>query len=132
MDNIPAKFLRDGKDAIASPLMYIINLSLTTGTVLKDLKVAKVIPLHKKNSHSDTGNYRPLYILCIFSKILEKVVYSQLEFYLINNILLYEYINQVSVAFSLQTPVYVKLNLDKDLYGPTGIDLLDLQKVFDM
>ena len=43
------------------------------------MKSAKVIPLHKGGSKTDPNNYRPISLLPIFSKVLEKAVYSQLS-----------------------------------------------------
>ena len=68
LDNIPARFLRDGASIIANPLTHIINLSISTGTIPEDMKSARVVPLHKKNSKTDTGNYRPVSILSCISK----------------------------------------------------------------
>ena len=81
-DNIPARFLRDGASVLKIPVTYIVNLSINTSTVPSDLKQAKVIPLFKKNNKADVGNYRPVSILSIVSKVLEKSVYVQLEKYL--------------------------------------------------
>ena len=35
----------------------------------------------KKQSKTEPGNYRPVYILSVTSKILERIVYNQLEHY---------------------------------------------------
>lgn len=48
-------------------------------------KIARVKPLYKKNSNLDVGNYRPVSILSIVSKILERSIYVQLESYLVEN-----------------------------------------------
>jgi hypothetical protein len=58
-----------------------INLSISSGVVPEDMKVARVCPIFKKNSRLDVVNYRPISILIIISKILEKTVYLQLEKY---------------------------------------------------
>ena len=63
LDNIPAWFVKDGSKCIAYPLAHIFNLSL-------NLKSARVTPLHKKNSKTEAGNYRPVSVLCIISKVL--------------------------------------------------------------
>ena len=42
------------------------------------LKVAKVVPLYKKKCKQNIDNYRPVAILSVFSKLLEKVMYSRL------------------------------------------------------
>ena len=51
----------------------IVNLSITSGTVPDDMKVARVKPLYKKNSSLEAGNYRPVSILSVVSKILESL-----------------------------------------------------------
>ena len=81
-DNIPGKFLKEGADQIYKPLSHVINLSLRTSEVPSIMKLAKVTPLFKKNSRLEVGNYRPVSILTITSKILEKCVYDQIEKYL--------------------------------------------------
>ena len=66
--------------------------------------VLKKIPLSmlernsfiRRNSKLEVGNYRPVSILSIFSKILEIPVYTQLETYLVKKNTLCMYINQVS------------------------------------
>ena len=70
-------------NSIALPLSHIINLSILTGIVPNDLKIAKVVPIYKIKGNNadqkqDPSNYRPISLLPIFSKILEKVIYQQL------------------------------------------------------
>ena len=50
----------------------IINLSFKTGVFPDIWKVAKVIPLHKGGSTDDLNNIRPISLLSIFDKIIEK------------------------------------------------------------
>ena len=65
-------------------------MSIDTNSVPDEMKFAKVKPLFKKGSRLDAGNYRPVSILPIVSKILERAVYNQLVGYLDKNNLLYE------------------------------------------
>ena len=51
--------------------MDIFNASLETGTFLEQLKIAKVIPIHKKGNTRNINNYRPIALLSVFSKLLE-------------------------------------------------------------
>ena len=78
LDNIPARFLRDSAEQIAPCLTHIVNLSLEQGIFPRDMIHAKVIPLYKKGIKSDPGNYRPVSILSITSKTLERVVHRQI------------------------------------------------------
>jgi hypothetical protein len=51
---------------------------METGTFPEALKQAKVIPLYKGGARSDAGNWRPISILPLLSKILEEVVHHRL------------------------------------------------------
>ena len=51
-------------------------------TVPDRFKEARVIPLFKKGSKLDPGNYRPVSILSVLSKVLERAVHTQLGEYL--------------------------------------------------
>ena len=56
--------------------------SLQSGRVPDDWKAARVIPLFKKGKAEDIDNYRPISILRVLSKILERDVHRQLYHYL--------------------------------------------------
>ena len=58
--------------------MQSINLSLFPS----DCKIAKIKPLFKKGSNTDTKNYRPVSIFPIISKIIERVVKKQIQCFL--------------------------------------------------
>ena len=78
-DKISGKFLRDAAEGISSPLTYIINLSLKSATAPDDFKLARVLPIYKKGNRNYEGNYRPVSILPVASKVLEKIVYNQMH-----------------------------------------------------
>ena len=63
---------------IAPPLTYIIRLSLTTSTVLTDWKKAKVSPIYKSRLATERENYRPISVLPIVSKLMEREIHRQL------------------------------------------------------
>ena len=63
---IPINLSKILSDLIAKPLCTIINESISTGIFSDDLKLAKVIPLHKKGSADDPTNYRPLFSVINF------------------------------------------------------------------
>ena len=82
LDEIPSLFLRDGADLLVTPISHIINSSIFTERVPLGFKQARVAPLYKKGSRLDAGNYRPVSVLCVLSKILERAVHGQLSEYL--------------------------------------------------
>ena len=68
----------------------MINQSQCTGIFSDKLKIAKVIPLYKKDDNKSFGNYRPISLLSPISKMFEWVAFNQLYDYLTSNGLLYE------------------------------------------
>ena len=54
----------------------MVNQSFQTGNFPDALKVGKVTPLHKKDSCDNPSNYKPISILSVFSKIIEKLMYD--------------------------------------------------------
>ena len=74
--------------SIVNPLVHIFNLSLTTGYVPTNTKIAKVIPIFKKGDALETNNYRPISLLPSFSKVLERIVFIRVTAFLnMNNII---------------------------------------------
>ena len=80
-NEISNKLLKSIKDEIAKPLTIIINQSLKTGIFPDALKIAKVKPLYKKGDNFSLNNYRPISLLPTISKIIERVMYTQLYIY---------------------------------------------------
>ena len=78
MDNIPPRLLKDAAAVIAKPLTEIINTSLAMGAVPDEWKCAKVTPVFKKGKRSEMDNYRPISVLPVASKLLERTVHRQL------------------------------------------------------
>ncbi len=90
-DLISAKLLLDGVAMVVPILCHLFNVSLQAGVFPSDLKIAKVIPIFKKGAHSELGNYRPISLLKIVSKIFEHIVAERLNSFLKKYNVLYEY-----------------------------------------
>ena len=84
-DNISPKILKEISTDIIGPLAYIFNLSFTSGVVPDSLKLAKVIPVFKKGDRTQAGNYRPISLLTVFDKILEKLMCQRLCNFLVTS-----------------------------------------------
>lgn len=133
-DGLSVRLLKQIKEFILMPLAQIISLSLNTGIVPADLKVAKVIPLFKAGDRQCLNNYRPISILPCFSKILEKVIHNRILTHLNNNSIFYRH----QYGFGKNHSTYMALvhlvdsvttALDKSNY--TCSIFLDLSKAFD-
>ena len=134
LDNIPARFVCDAADQIAPCIAHITNLSFHQCKLPSDLKQARVVPLYKKASKTEPGNYRPVSILCIISKIIERVVYNQINDHLKRNNLLYEFQSGFRTSYSTDTCLvymtdYIRSKIDCGEY--CGMVMIDLQKAFD-
>ena len=58
-----------------------INDSFKTGALTDPLKFAEITPIYKKGDPFNKGNYRPISILLLISKVFEKTKYSQVYSY---------------------------------------------------
>ena len=119
---------------ILSPITLILNQSLSTGIFPDRLKIAKIIPLFKKEDPHKLDNYRPISLLPAFSKIFEKAVFIQLYEYFNKNNLLYKSqygfctLHSTELA-SLEIIDIIGKDLDNGKL-PIGV-FLDLSKAFD-
>ena len=134
LDGISSKFLRDACDTIVEPVCHIINLSIITEVVPNGFKQAKVIPLFKKGSKLDPGNYWPVSVLNVFSKLLKRAVHNQLNEYLEKKSILYHKQSGFRSRFSTDSCLigltdYVKSEVKRGNF--VGMILIDLAKAFD-
>ena len=86
LDNIDTYILKLAKNAIVPSVCHILNLSLKTCRFPNKWKIAKVVPLYKgKGSKLEPKNYRPVAILPILSKVLERAMFQQMVNYMDTN-----------------------------------------------
>ena len=77
-DEIKANILKLSLPYIKEPLTHICNLSLLQGVFPEEMKIANVIPLYKNDDRMRFNNYRPVSLLCVLSKVFEKVMYTKI------------------------------------------------------
>ena len=75
-DQLPPRLLKEAKEYIYKPLTKLFNKSLQTQTFPLIWKRANVLPVYKKGAANILGNYRPISLLSINSKIFEKIVFK--------------------------------------------------------
>ena len=80
-DDISSKLLKVIAPLIIKPLTLLINQVLNTGIFPDKLKIAKVIPIYKKDDPQLFENYRPISLVPTISKVLEKIIHKQLSLY---------------------------------------------------
>ena len=132
--SIPLNLLQSVADLIVFPLCYIINKSLLNGIFPDKLKIVKVVPLHKGGSTEDLNNFRPISLLSIFDKIIEKIMHKRLYHFLeLHNVLFdnqFGFRKNNSTSYALmEITEKIKESIDNGKYG-CGI-YIDLRKAFD-
>ncbi len=87
LDTLPTSFFKSVLNCLEADLLEVVNASLLSGTFPNSLKTAVVKPLLKKSNLNNAmlSNYRPISNLPFIGKIIEKVVFNQLNNYLNSN-----------------------------------------------
>ena len=74
--------------SIYKPLI-IFNQCLETGVFPSEWKKGNIVPIHKKGDKQTLKNYRPVPLLLICGKILERLMFNEMfEFFIENNLFL--------------------------------------------
>ena len=108
------RFFKDGADILAKPVSALCNLSISQGAFPSPCKVAKLKPIFKKGKKTDPSNYRPISLLPVISKIIEKVAHDQTDAFLSDQNILYNYLSgfrgnhSTKICFSFLTDRILK------------------------
>ena len=78
MQGIPIKFFKPASILLAPVLTKLFNIAIEEATFPTIFNTAEFVPLYKNGSKLNCSNYRPISLLCPFSKLLEKCIYDQL------------------------------------------------------
>ena len=110
------------------------NLSISLSSFPDDCKIAKLKPLYKKEAKTKPKNYRPISLLPLISKVIEKAIHNQTQNFLDTNRILYRYQSGFRKHYSTDTCLSyltdkVSTGFEKGLL--TVMVLINLQKVFD-
>ena len=133
-DNISMAMIKLCPREIALPLSMIFKKCLSTGKFPDAWKLANVQPIHKKNDRQLKSNYRPISLLPLCGKLLEKIIFDQVYSYLDQNRL-------ISTKQSGFRPgdscIYQLISITSDIYksfekhNETRALFLDISKAFD-
>ena len=135
VDHIDTYIIKLAKNELLTAITHIVNLSITQCIFPEQFKLAKVIPLHKKDDWLNPKNFRPVAILPILSKIIEKAVFIQMIEYMNENELLHPNHHGFCAGHNTTTALIQMYDswieaLEKREYS--GVCLLDMSAAFDM
>ena len=133
-DELNPLILKKTAKSISPIIAHIFNHSMKTSTFPSIWKLAHVTPLFKKGDRHNTGNYRPISLLSILSKVLERCVFDQVfEYFTENNI-----ISKVQAAYiknsgtELQLiEIYHRIVSEMDKGNMVRFIFCDISKAFD-
>ena len=135
VDGISAHMLKLSAPYITHIITEICNLSITKNQFPNDWKTAVVTPLFKKGSTDDPGNYRPISILPILSKLLERHVFNCLYEFLVCHDLLISRQSGFRSKHSCETALHLLVDeWLSSIYNKkiVGVLFIDFCKAFDM
>jgi Reverse transcriptase (RNA-dependent DNA polymerase) len=134
-DGLPAVFYKNTASIISYPLSVLFKLSLQTADIPPFWKLASVTPIFKKGSPSDPSNYRPIFLTCISSKLIE----AGIKYHLLAHTKISGALRNSQHGFMTSKSTTTRLlecNLDWNLARPRSrkaVDViyLDFAKAFD-
>ena len=133
-DGISSRNIKLIKESISVPLTNLVNLSFEQGVFPSELKLAIITPLYKAKDPMFFNNYRLISLLSVFSKIIERLMYSRLLNFInkhkIFNKLQFGFRNNHSTFMALVILVENLVNALDNGKCAVGI-FLDFQKAFD-
>ena len=133
-DEISVAMLQLCATEVALPLSLIFQKCLSSGTFPDSWKCANVQPVHKKNNRQAKSNYRPISLLPICGKILEKIIFDRVYSFLNVNKLISK--NQSGFRPGDST-IYQLVSITSNIfdsfekYDETRALFLDISKAFD-
>jgi hypothetical protein len=135
LDDLSSKILKMSASVIAKPLSVIYNQSIACGYFPTQWKTARVTPVHKSGSRTDKNNYRPISILCIVSKLLERHYHNNITAHLRSYHLLYRGQSGFRRQHSCESAIVMLVdtwltNIEHEKLN--GVTLIDFRKAFDM
>ena len=125
----------DDTDIMAPVIAHLVNRSQQTGTCPMNSKIARVIPVYKnKGSKHQYENYRPISLLSVFSKIMERLIYNKIFEFLVRYEILFESqygfrTGHSTTHASLDFVKFIEDAMDDNEYA-IGV-FCDLSKAFD-
>ena len=135
LDSLDSRIIKMAKYELAPVITHLVNLSIRSGSFPLSWKESKVIPLHKKNEKIYPKNYRPVSLLPVISKVLERAIFEQFTSYLETNDLLHPSHHGFRANHSTVTALIEMYDQWIEAFENdevTAVVMLDLSAAFDV
>ena len=135
-DDISVRMIKMCDESLVQPLSLIFRGCIDTGIYPDTWKKSNIVPVHKKGDKQIVNNYRPVSLLPICSKILEKIIFDSIMRFLNKNKLLSDAQSGFRPSDSCE---YQLLSIVHDIYKSFDCNpplevrgiFLDISKAFD-
>ena len=117
LDETPCRMLQDGAEILAEPISQTVNMS-SGSKVSEGCKAANVKPLFTKGKNTEPKNYRPVSLLPVMCKVIERVVHNQLI----------EHLEEYEIIFDFQSGFRSKHSVNTCLAHLSNQILKDLKQ----
>ena len=134
IDYLSSRCLKDALSILVPHLCHIFELSLQYGVFPNEWKIATIVPLYKGGGNEEVSNYRPVSLLPVPGKILEKIIHDHIMKFFENNKILSEF--QYGFRKNHSTIDSIANLVDNILYSVnrgevTLAAFIDFKKAFD-
>ncbi|MDD9361315.1 MAG: reverse transcriptase family protein, partial [Anaplasma sp.] len=132
-DNIPGPIVKAYAELFAPTLAVIFDKSLKSGLFPEFWKASDVVPVHKSGKKTAASNYRPVSLLCVFSKVFETVVHLHMSSFFKNVIVACQHgfmpgrstVTNLTCFMNVAVPTVCRR-------GQLDVIYFDLSKAFDV
>ena len=132
IDGVSPKALKFCATALCEPLCHLFNLSLSQHVLPKEWLIHSITPIHKSGDKSAANNHRLNSLLCVVSKVLEKIIYNKISAFV------FDFLSSARFGFfpshsTLQQLLIMFDSIHSALENKLQIDViyLDFKRAFD-
>ena len=131
IDNINPKILKYCASALVQPIHHLFSLTLVNQSLPQDWKMYIITPVHKSGNKSAVNSYRSISLLCVVSKVLERIIFNKISNFIV------EFISPNQFGFLQGRSCSQLLLFLNDIYESaaqntqTDVIYLDFKKAFD-
>ena len=132
IDGINPRILRYCASSLLIPICHLFTSSIITGYIPSQWCIHCIIPIYKSGDKSSVKNYRPISLLCILSKVLERIIYNRMMSFLSNHFTIHQF-GFLPGRSALQQLILFTEKLFNGKCNNTAVDVIymDFKKAFD-